>query len=87
MCFARGLCRFLLVFEDFDFWGLLFLVVSMTNQTFFNWVFDRHHNQWSWYIRILYIYCVNKTLSEIASPHKMSFKFEMQFAYYEKGGQ
>lgn len=26
-------------------------------------------------------------LSEIASPHKRGFKFEMQFAYYEKGGQ
>lgn len=27
----------------------------MTNQTFFNWVFDRHHNQWSWYIRPIFL--------------------------------
>lgn len=34
---------------------ILFLVVSMTNQTFFDWVFDRHHNQWSWYIRPVFL--------------------------------
>jgi len=34
---------------------ILFLVVSMTNQAFFDWVFDRHHNQWSWYIRPLFL--------------------------------
>ena len=34
---------------------ILFLVVSMTNQTFFDWVFDRHHNQWSWYIRPIFL--------------------------------
>jgi len=33
----------------------LFLFVSMTNQTFFDWVFDRHHNQWSWYIRPIFL--------------------------------
>ncbi len=27
---------------------IAFVVVSMTNQAFFDWVFDRHHNQWSW---------------------------------------
>lgn len=26
----------------------IFIVVSMTNQVFFDWVYDRHHNQWSW---------------------------------------
>lgn len=30
---------------------IVFLFVTTTNQTFFDWVFDRHHNQWSWYIR------------------------------------
>ena len=34
---------------------LTFLVVSMTNQTFFDWAFDRHHNQWSWYIRPIFL--------------------------------
>ena len=34
---------------------ILFLVVSMTSQTFFDWVFDRHHNQWSWYIRPIFL--------------------------------
>lgn len=34
---------------------LLFLVFSMTNQSFFNWVFERHHNQWSWYIRPVFL--------------------------------
>lgn len=39
------------------FFGLtiVFLFISMTNQTFFDWVFDRHHNQWSWYIRPAFI--------------------------------
>lgn len=34
---------------------MLFIVISMTNKTFFDWVFDRHHNQWSWYIRPLFL--------------------------------
>ena len=34
---------------------IAFVVVSMTNQAFFDWVFDRHHNQWSWYIRPLFL--------------------------------
>jgi hypothetical protein len=34
---------------------ILFLIVFLTNQTFFNWVFDRHHNQWSWYIRPVFL--------------------------------
>ena len=34
---------------------LLFITVSMTNESFFDWVFDRHHNQWSWYIRPLFL--------------------------------
>ncbi|HPB02328.1 MAG TPA: hypothetical protein PLZ67_05180 [Bacteroidales bacterium] len=34
---------------------IAFIVISMTNETFFNWVFDRHHNQWSWYIRPLFL--------------------------------
>ena len=34
---------------------LLFLVVSMTNQTFFDWIYDRHHNQWSWYLRPIFL--------------------------------
>ncbi len=34
---------------------MVFLVVSMTNQAFFDWVFDRHHNQWSWYLRPIFL--------------------------------
>ena len=34
---------------------IIFIVVSMTNQTFFDWVFDRHHNQWSWYVRPIFL--------------------------------
>ena len=33
----------------------VFLVVFMINQSFFDWVFDRHHNQWSWYIRPIFL--------------------------------
>ena len=33
----------------------IFLSVFMINQTFFDWVFDRHHNQWSWYIRPIFL--------------------------------
>ena len=34
---------------------MLFIVISMTNKMFFDWVFDRHHNQWSWYIRPIFL--------------------------------
>lgn len=34
---------------------ILFVVVSMTNTSFFDWVFDRHHNQWSWYLRPIFL--------------------------------
>ena len=33
----------------------LFIVISMTNRPFFDWIFNRHHNQWSWYIRPLFL--------------------------------
>lgn len=32
-----------------------FIVISMTNKPFFDWVFERHHNQWSWYLRPLFL--------------------------------
>ncbi|HLT06460.1 MAG TPA: hypothetical protein VK014_02980 [Cyclobacteriaceae bacterium] len=34
---------------------VIFIVASMTNQAFFDWVYDRHHHPWSWYIRPLFI--------------------------------
>lgn len=34
---------------------LLFIVLFLTNDTFFNWAFERHHNILSWYIRPLFI--------------------------------
>ena len=38
---------------------ILFIVMSMSNRAFFDWVFERHHNQWSWYLRPLFLlpYC------------------------------
>ncbi|WP_372802299.1 hypothetical protein [Lutibacter sp.] len=32
-----------------------FIVLAMTNKLFFDWVFERHHNQWSWYLRPLFL--------------------------------
>lgn len=34
---------------------IAFIVISMTNKSFFDWVFERHHNQWSWYLRPLFL--------------------------------
>lgn len=34
---------------------VVFIGVSMTNEPFFNWIFERHHNQLSWYIRPLFL--------------------------------
>lgn len=34
---------------------LAFIVLFMTNDMFFNWAFERHHNVLSWYIRPLFI--------------------------------
>lgn len=34
---------------------LVFILVSMTHKPFFDWVFERHHNQWSWYLRPLFL--------------------------------
>ncbi|MBK7108841.1 MAG: hypothetical protein IPH61_06780 [Bacteroidetes bacterium] len=34
---------------------ILFFILSMTNKIFFDWVFDRHSNQWSWYIRPIFL--------------------------------
>lgn len=43
-------------------WALLFLaftiaflLLALNNSAFFNWAFKRHHNQWSWYIRPLFL--------------------------------
>lgn len=34
---------------------IIFIVVFLTNDTFFSWAFRRHHNILSWYIRPLFI--------------------------------
>lgn len=34
---------------------IIFIVLFLTNDTFFNWAFARHHNILSWYIRPLFI--------------------------------
>lgn len=38
---------------------LFFLILAFTNETFFNWAYERHQNQLSWYIRPLFLipYC------------------------------
>ncbi len=39
----------------FGVFTVLFLILSFTSKDFFNWVFERHHNQLSWYIRPLFL--------------------------------
>jgi|SRR5574344_431326 hypothetical protein len=39
----------------FAFLTIIFLVVLMTNEKFFIWVFERHQNQLSWYIRPIFL--------------------------------
>jgi len=34
---------------------VLFIILALTNKSFFDWVFERHQNQLSWYIRPLFI--------------------------------
>jgi hypothetical protein len=34
---------------------VLLIILAMTNKGFFDWVFERHQNQLSWYIRPLFI--------------------------------
>ncbi|WCL80966.1 hypothetical protein PPO43_13410 [Saprospira sp. CCB-QB6] len=34
---------------------IAFIALAMSNRAFFDWVFERHHNQWSWYLRPLFL--------------------------------
>lgn len=34
---------------------ILFIAVAMTNEYFFNWAYDRHQNQASWFIRPIFL--------------------------------
>nr|WP_320022777.1 hypothetical protein [uncultured Draconibacterium sp.] len=34
---------------------IIFIILAMNSQPFFYWVFERHHNQLSWYIRPLFL--------------------------------
>lgn len=34
---------------------IIFIIIFLTNDSFFNWAFERHHNILSWYIRPLFI--------------------------------
>ncbi len=34
---------------------VIFFILFFTNNAFFNWAFERHHNQLSWYIRPLFL--------------------------------
>lgn len=44
----------------FIFLTLLFIVFCIADSAFFEWVFARHHNKWSWYIRPLFLvpFCI-----------------------------
>ena len=39
------------------FWVLtaLFIAIAISNEAFFQWAFERHHNPWSWYVRPLFL--------------------------------
>lgn len=39
----------------FAFATIIFIILFLTNDAFFNWAFERHHNILSWYIRPLFI--------------------------------
>ncbi|WP_103072333.1 hypothetical protein [Aquimarina sediminis] len=45
----------LLIGSIFLSFTIAFVVISMINTSFFDWVFERHHNQWSWYLRPLFL--------------------------------
>lgn len=34
---------------------VLFLILGLTNRSFFNWAYERHQNQLSWYLRPLFL--------------------------------
>lgn len=34
---------------------VLFIILAMTNKSFFDWAYERHQNQFSWYIRPMFI--------------------------------
>lgn len=34
---------------------MIFILIAMIHEPFFEWVFERHHNQWSWYLRPLFL--------------------------------
>lgn len=34
---------------------LIFILIAFTNNSFFNWAYERHQNQLSWYIRPLFL--------------------------------
>lgn len=49
---------------------VIFIILFMNNDSFFNWAFERHHNVLSWYIRPLFIipiviFAYKKSLSGI----------------------
>jgi len=51
----NGRNKDLLVGGVFLILTITFIVISMTNKPFFDCVFERHHNQWSWYLRPLFL--------------------------------
>jgi hypothetical protein len=40
--------------------NIAFILLMFNNQYFFDWAFDRHHNQWSWYLRPIFLipFCI-----------------------------
>lgn len=52
--------------------SFLFIYIAMTNTSFFEWVFERHQNQWSWYVRPLFLipicfFAYQKSLTRISA--------------------
>ncbi len=65
---------------------IAFIVVSMTNKTFFDWVFERHHNQWSWYIRPIFIipFCYFAYRKNLAGISATVFGLFTSMAWFNK---
>lgn len=39
----------------FIFLTLIFIGAAASSDSFFDWIFERHHNQWSWYLRPVFL--------------------------------
>lgn len=65
---------------------IVFIAAAMTNKPFFNWVFERHHNQWSWYIRPIFIipFCYFAYKRSLAGISATIFALFTSMAWFDK---